>query len=535
MEAEEDVLGGGPQRRAKGASRARPYPSRSRSFDSTTCWEIEAALTEPHLATHVGPEEPAVRQISSTNLSVATTHEASPALPVSKMSGVALCRSGVSDLLDDFSLDAHHAFATATGGAMGAVGTGAVGVGAAPAIEPPLPMRSSSTELRVPPPEPPVLAAGPSSSALASSVAPGSVPASPGSVSRSKSEALVGAALTSLVVGSHRDRGGCPFMEDADTSLRRDGELALFAVIDGHSGDAASHYLRDFLACSVVEHYDALRSRASGAADASTGQTPDATARRALSDGFSACERALVRSGCMAGACALVLMMQVGGDSLNLGWCGDCRAVLSRGGVAVELTTDHKPTHERERRRIESEGGVVIDGRLGGTLDVSRAFGSVYPSGTAGGAAGSVGSAGGVSAGRGARDGCDGAGGGGIGAGAHTTSHGGGTHSRAPTPSGRPFPTAGVAHAEPAVDLGCKPPGLSADAEVRSLRLTSVDEFVVLASDGLWEALSAEDAIREADRRSNLPPRRGEGGRGGTGRERGALRILPILQNYVIT
>jgi len=59
--------------------------------------------------------------------------------------------------------------------------------------------------------------------------------------------------------------------------------------------------------------------------------------------------------------------------------CGDSRAVLSRGGVAVELSQDHKPQDPAEKRRIEGAGGVVAmyedSGRIDGSLAVSRALG----------------------------------------------------------------------------------------------------------------------------------------------------------------
>lgn len=55
---------------------------------------------------------------------------------------------------------------------------------------------------------------------------------------------------------------------------------------------------------------------------------------------------------------------------------GDCRAVLSDAGVAVDLTSDHKPsTRPDEVKRIEAAGGWVHNGRLHGVLAVSRAFG----------------------------------------------------------------------------------------------------------------------------------------------------------------
>jgi protein phosphatase PTC2/3 len=38
---------------------------------------------------------------------------------------------------------------------------------------------------------------------------------------------------------------------------------------------------------------------------------------------------------------------------------GDCRAVLCRGGVAMDLTRDHKPTCIDEQARVEASGGYI--------------------------------------------------------------------------------------------------------------------------------------------------------------------------------
>jgi len=65
----------------------------------------------------------------------------------------------------------------------------------------------------------------------------------------------------------------------------------------------------------------------------------------------------------------------------NLLWIanvGDSRAVLSKNGVAVRVTTDHKPTLESERNRILDLKGYVIFGRVNGVLAVSRALGDFY-------------------------------------------------------------------------------------------------------------------------------------------------------------
>ncbi|GAA0167601.1 protein phosphatase [Lithospermum erythrorhizon] len=61
--------------------------------------------------------------------------------------------------------------------------------------------------------------------------------------------------------------------------------------------------------------------------------------------------------------------------------CGDSRAVLCRNGVAIPLSSDHKPDRPDELARIEESGGRVIywDGaRVLGVLAMSRAIGDNY-------------------------------------------------------------------------------------------------------------------------------------------------------------
>lgn len=81
-------------------------------------------------------------------------------------------------------------------------------------------------------------------------------------------------------------------------------------------------------------------------------------------------------SAAMVGSTAVVAL--VGSKKMWLANCGDSRAVLSRGGKAIQLTDDHKPEREDEAARVEKAGGQVLfwnGHRVMGVLAMSRAIG----------------------------------------------------------------------------------------------------------------------------------------------------------------
>lgn len=82
----------------------------------------------------------------------------------------------------------------------------------------------------------------------------------------------------------------------------------------------------------------------------------------------------------LSGSTATVLLTRK--DRLVVANVGDSRAVLCRGGRAVDLSTEHRvygkgEMVDSELARIIGTGGWVHDGRVLGVLAVSRAFGDV--------------------------------------------------------------------------------------------------------------------------------------------------------------
>lgn len=56
---------------------------------------------------------------------------------------------------------------------------------------------------------------------------------------------------------------------------------------------------------------------------------------------------------------------------------GDTRAVLCGNGVAKRISIDHKTSNESEQERIKKEGGLILKGRVGGQLAITRALGDL--------------------------------------------------------------------------------------------------------------------------------------------------------------
>ncbi|KAJ0103407.1 hypothetical protein Patl1_06445 [Pistacia atlantica] len=95
---------------------------------------------------------------------------------------------------------------------------------------------------------------------------------------------------------------------------------------------------------------------------------------------ISSCRCELQTPQCDAvGSTAVVAVVTP--DKIVVSNCGDSRAVLCRNGVAVPLSSDHKPDRPDELLRIQEAGGRVIywEGpRVLGVLAMSRAIGDNY-------------------------------------------------------------------------------------------------------------------------------------------------------------
>ncbi|KAJ4893357.1 Protein phosphatase 2C 37 [Raphanus sativus] len=193
---------------------------------------------------------------------------------------------------------------------------------------------------------------------------------------------------TTSVCGKRRD------MEDAvsihHSLIERNSEnLHFYGVFDGHGCSHVAEKCRERLH-EIVKHD--VEAMATGGEDVwketmvKSFQKMDREVSQRDSNGAS---RSSVKSSCRCelqspqcdavGSTAVVSLVTP--EKIVVSNCGDSRAVLCRNGVAIPLSSDHKPDRPDELIRIQQAGGRVIywDGaRVLGVLAMSRAIGDNY-------------------------------------------------------------------------------------------------------------------------------------------------------------
>ncbi|GAV64915.1 PP2C domain-containing protein [Cephalotus follicularis] len=163
-------------------------------------------------------------------------------------------------------------------------------------------------------------------------------------------------------------RGRRGLMEDrysAIVGLQGDDRQALFGVFDGHGGTKAAAFAAKNLANNIMAE---VSSRCEGEIES------------AIKNGYLTTDAEFLKEGFGGGTCCLTALIRKG--NLVVSNAGDCRAVMSQGGVAVALTSDHQPWREGERERIQALGGYVdcCNGvwRIQGSLAVTRGIGDMH-------------------------------------------------------------------------------------------------------------------------------------------------------------
>jgi len=171
-------------------------------------------------------------------------------------------------------------------------------------------------------------------------------------------------------------------MEDAHISTF-DTNLSLFGVFDGHGGSEVAsytkniilqtitnspHYLKDWKQCLTTTFLDIDKSL-------TTEQGQKAlyaiSKENGKSEEYGSVSEDAIHFNVGCTSCVAL----ISGGEIYVANAGDSRCVMGKGGAAMEMSYDHKPSNEVEMNRIIKANGFVEDNRVNGMLGLSRAIG----------------------------------------------------------------------------------------------------------------------------------------------------------------
>ncbi|KAF7070820.1 hypothetical protein CFC21_095077 [Triticum aestivum] len=180
--------------------------------------------------------------------------------------------------------------------------------------------------------------------------------------------------------GSFADIGPRRYMEDEHIRIDNlSGHLgslllcpspnAFYGVFDGHGGSDAAAYMKRHAMRLFFE--DSEFPEGLQEDDFFSESVANSIRKAFLSADLALADDSVISRS--SGTTALTAL--IFGRQLLVANAGDCRAVLCRKGMAMEMSRDHRPTYEAERQRVTECGGYIEDGYLNGVLSVTRALG----------------------------------------------------------------------------------------------------------------------------------------------------------------
>ncbi|XP_050221758.1 probable protein phosphatase 2C 8 [Mercurialis annua] len=170
------------------------------------------------------------------------------------------------------------------------------------------------------------------------------------------------------VIGRRREMEDAVRVELGFTKGKRGENFDFFGVYDGHGGARVAEACKERLHRVLAE--EMINNERNG--------NTMTEWEKVMEECFERMDEEVKRER-MIGSTAVVAV--VGENEMVVANCGDSRAVLCRGGVAVPLSIDHKPDREDELERVEAAGGRIINWnghRILGVLATSRSIGDEY-------------------------------------------------------------------------------------------------------------------------------------------------------------
>lgn len=173
-----------------------------------------------------------------------------------------------------------------------------------------------------------------------------------------------------LRVAAGRNQGRRNYMEDVDfaypsvksNNKNSNTSVGIYGVLDGHGGAQCSAFIADEMTSTLAT---TLRKH----------QKNTNFAQILYETCLQLDEEYLSSTSNNAGSTANVMLWDKYSGVAYVANVGDTRTVICRDNTAYDITQDRKATTPEEIARVARNGGFVANGRVNGSLAVSRAFG----------------------------------------------------------------------------------------------------------------------------------------------------------------
>lgn len=175
-------------------------------------------------------------------------------------------------------------------------------------------------------------------------------------------------------------------MEDSKiTELQVKGangkNYCVFGVFDGHggisrlsSGTEVSKFVEVHFVAELARNEEFLKGNIEAALEQTFYRMDELLQTTEGANELNEIRRKYQSEGNNAGCTANVLVFD--DENYYVANAGDSRSALCRAGKLVVLSEDHKPECNIEKTRIEKAGGVIMNGRVNGGLNLTRAIGT---------------------------------------------------------------------------------------------------------------------------------------------------------------
>ena len=161
----------------------------------------------------------------------------------------------------------------------------------------------------------------------------------------------------------HQNEKHNPYMEDIQLTIPNfvnDKHQYLFGIFDGHGGDSSAKMTKDFLPKFLQK---------------SIKENP-INIEHCMELSFKKIEQKAKESNfILVGNTATIILINTHNHIIYCGNVGDSSCMIVNNEHAFKISYDDKCSDDNEKKRIEKEGGCIINNRLNNVLAITRSIG----------------------------------------------------------------------------------------------------------------------------------------------------------------